>query len=93
MEDEMCSNNVGRMEGSGWDEGEVGGGQTVGTLSLLKVETGMYVFPTLVIELSASVPVLLAVPTPHPHLSPARLTGCPQEEPANKDKLDGGASQ
>lgn len=27
------------------------------------------------------------------HLSPAQLTGCPQKEPANKDKLDGGASQ
>lgn len=41
----------------------------VGTLSLLWVETGLDVFPTLLIELSVSVPVILAVlPSPPPPL-------------------------
>lgn len=46
----------------------------------------MYVFPTLLIELSVAVPVVLAVPPP-PRFHRYGFRGCSREEPANKDKL------
>lgn len=86
-----------RSNDGGLTEREAGGpcGGAVdsrNSVSALKVETGLYVFPTLVIELSVSVPVILAVPPPTSGLhglqavlrrsQPIKISLT--EEPANK---------